>query len=173
MPQKGEDKFLAMLSAEKQRILRFSYIYAHSPEDREDLFQEIIFQLWKSWPSFKGDSAVSSWIYKIALRVAIRFSTRTRKRHQPQVALDGIHQTFITREESSTDVEQQELQQHLRKCISTLNDLERLIVALYLDDLPYRDISEILGISENLVAVKMKRLKLKLSNCIKERTDEE
>ncbi len=173
MPQKGEDKFLEMLSAEKRRILRFSQIYAHSPEDREDLFQEIIFQLWRSWPAFKGDSAVSSWIYKIALRVAIRFSTRNRKRRQPQVALDGIQRKFIHREASYADAEQQELLRLLRKCISTLNDMERLIVALYLEDLPYRDISEILGISENLVAVKMKRLKLKLSNCIKERTDEE
>ncbi len=173
MPQKGEDKFIAMLSAEKRRILRFSHIYAHAAEDREDLFQEIIFQLWKSWPSFKGNSAVSSWIYKIALRVAIRFSTNNRKRRQPQVTLHGIQQEFINQEESQAGVEQQEILQHLRGCISTLNDMERLIVALYLEDLPYRDISDILGISENLVAVKMKRLKLKLSNCIKERTDEE
>lgn len=173
MPQKGEDKFLEMLSAEKQRILRFSFIYAHSREDRKDLFQEIIFQLWKSWPSFKGNSAVSSWLYKIALRVAVRFSARTRKRRQRQVSFEGIQYDFIHPEGFPADFEQKEMLRHLRKCIATLNDMERLIAALYLEDLPYRDISEVLGISENLVAVKMKRLKLKLFNCIKEHTDEE
>jgi len=164
MKTPDEKIFVKILEENKFKILRFCRIYAHSQEDQEDLFQEIIFNVWRSLPSFKGNSNISSWIYKVALRVSMRFA-QNKARH---IRIEGFDIDFLSCDDLSEKFEVQERIMSLRICITKLNEIDQLIIILYLEDLSYREISQILGISENHVAVKMKRIKSKLFTCIKE-----
>ena len=162
-----ETFFIDLLEQHKFKILRFCTIYANI-EDREDLFQEIILNIWRSLPSFRGRSNVTTWLYKIALRVSMRFaqkSAKTRDLHRP---LKGLDLTFEAEHDMAQELEKQEEFKRLRSCISALNEVEGLIATLYLEDLNYKEIGEIVGIRDNHVAVKMKRIRAKLLTCIKE-----
>ena len=152
--------FEQILENNKSKIYRICTIYAVPPLEPQDLFQEVVFQVWKSWPSFNGKSAIGTWIYKIALNVCLRTKLRSDKRNQKEVRLPSIEVLPQAKGSESSDYQQ------LRHCIASLNQSDQSLVVLFLEDLAYREIAEVLGISENHVAVKMKRVRQKLFNCI-------
>ena len=168
MPGPDGEGAVDLLEQHKYKILRFCTIYANNTEDREDLFQEIIFNIWRSLPSFKGQSNVTTWLYKIALRVSMRYAQKTAKMRNLRRPLKGLDLTFEAKHDTVQELEKEEEIKRLRACISTLNEVEGLIVTLYLEELNYKEIGEIVGIMDNHVAVKMKRIKTKLLTCIKE-----
>lgn len=128
-------------------------MYRDTKEDQEDLFQEIVFQLWKSYPTFRGDSRVSTWMYRIALNTALASFRKN------SVALEFKATLPIQKD---VELEHSENQQRMFEAFKKLSKAERAIIALYLEDYSYREISEIIGITENYVGVKMGRIRTKL-----------
>jgi RNA polymerase sigma-70 factor, ECF subfamily len=146
---------------ENQAILnKICYGYATNSEDRFDLKQEILIQLWKAYPKFKGKSQISTWIYRIALNTAIsNYRKSIKKVHQCEISTEPYKLP-----ENDNGFEQDEQLEQLYYLIYQLNELERAIILLYLDDLKYKEIAEIIGISETNVATKINRVKSKLKS---------
>ncbi|CAM1343408.1 RNA polymerase sigma factor [Tenacibaculum amylolyticum] len=163
MQYQQNQTFEEVIETNKLKIFRICRIYAVNPITAEDLFQEVIYQIWKSYTSFKGKSSISTWIYKIALNVCIRFKEKLDKKNGKTVRLDGIQ--IETKENSSTSMNDEKFQA-LQSCIENLNPLDKSIVILSLEELAYKEIAEVTGLTENHIAVKMKRIRKKLLKCI-------
>lgn len=155
--------FNQILEDNKSRIYRICRIYAVSPIEPQDLFQEVVFHIWKSYSTFKGKSNVSTWIYKIALNVCNRSKMQFERSNSKTMRLESIQ--FVP-SETIPDKGEQLKYKALHDCISLLDEIDRSIVVLYLDDLPYKQIAVITSLTENYIAVKMKRIKKILLNCI-------
>ncbi len=148
-----EKEFAQLVKDNQGLIIKVSRLYTNSLEDEEDLFQEIVLQLWRSYDSFKGNSKISTWMYRVALNTAITLFRKKSKSLQTN-ELDINHRDFV----EDDDDKQQQISL-LYTVIKTLPNVERAIVMMYLDDLPYKDIAENLGITEVNARVKMNRLK--------------
>ena len=150
-----EREFSDLIKDNQGLIIKISRMYTHSQEDEKDLFQEIVLQLWRSYGSFKGNSKITTWMYRIALNTAItlfRKKSRSIKTHE----LQDFHYKKETEEDDSEQAQQIST---LYSIIKMLPDTERAIVMMYLDDLPYKEIAANLGITEGNARVKMNRLK--------------
>ena len=156
--------FLSALKENEDKLYRICSIYSDCNEDSKDLFQEVLVNIWKSMSSFKGNSSVGTWMFRIALNVCLRFKSKYTKNQNRFIRLDSVTISNIGSEKADTNSNEKLLA--LRKCVKKLNDGDKAIVALYLEGLAYREISDILGLSENHIAVKIKRIKSKLFNCI-------
>ncbi len=154
-----EEAFLQIVDENQNIIHKISRMYRDTSEDQEDLFQEIIFHLWKGYPGFRGDSKVSSWIYRIALNTAI--STFRRKR--PDVEYQaGIREEFHPRQTQEVSENEERMYAVLRQ----LNSGEKALISLYLEDYSYKEIASIIGINENNVGVRINRIKNKLKTIL-------
>lgn len=162
--EKQKSLFLSELKENQDKLYRLCSIYSDNKEDSKDLFQEVLVQIWKSMSSFKGNSSISTWMFRIALNVCLRFKSKYTKSQSRFIKLDSI--TIINIASEVEDENNDEKLIALRKCVKKLNDGDKAIVSLYLEGLAYREISDILGLSENHIAVKIKRIKSKLFNCI-------
>ena len=156
-------EFSALIKENQGLIIKISRLYTNTLEDEKDLFQEIVLQLWRSYDTFKGDSKISTWMYRVALNTAITlFRKKTRS---PKT---GDIEEFQFQDSADENYERQEQISLLYKVIKMLPKVERAIVMMYLDDLPYRDISENLGITEVNARVKMNRLKKTLKELMQQ-----
>lgn len=164
--EKQKSLFLSELKENQDKLYRLCSIYSDNNEDSKDLFQEVLVQIWKSMSSFKGNSSISTWMFRIALNVCLRFKSKYTKNQSRFIKLNSI--TIINISSEVEDENNDEKLIALRKCVKKLNDGDKAIVSLYLEGLAYREISDILGLSENHIAVKIKRIKSKLFNCINE-----
>jgi len=163
MRNKLESNFEQILEKNKHKIYRICKIYAVAPLEPQDLFQEVVFQIWKSLDNFKDKSSIDTWVYKIAINVCLRSKIKFDKSHNKTERFESIHFTPVEKE---IDASEQEKFQYLKECIATLNESDTSIIVLYLDELSYKEIAEITGLSENHIAVKMKRIRKKLFECI-------
>jgi len=164
MKKERETIFLNALEENQEKLFRVCSIYSKDHEDAKDLFQEVLVHVWKSMASFEGNSSLSTWMFRIALNVCLRFKSKHTKHQHKLIRLDSITIAHFGSEEKSAGENEKLIS--LRKCVKQLNEGDKAVVALYLEGLAYREISNILGLSENNVAVKVKRIKSKLLNCI-------
>ena len=155
--------FEQVLEANKGKIYRICRIYAVVPLEPQDLFQEVVFQIWKSFSTFKGKSGIDTWIYRIALNVCQRSKMNSDKSKDKFVRLDSIQ--FIPAD-IAPDKSEQEKYQALHDCIATLNSGDQSLLVLLLEGLPYKQIATITGLTDNHVAVKLKRIRKLLFDCI-------
>jgi RNA polymerase sigma factor (sigma-70 family) len=153
--------FLAAININKGIIYKIASIYTNGTEDRNDLMQEIIYQVWKSFDTFNQKSSLSTWMYRIAMNVAIYHLNRT-KRRIPTVTIEGQFLDFEDEDNSAFE----ERLQIFRQLLDNLNLLEKGIVMLYLEDKSYEEISSIVGISVSNVGTKIARIKEKLKKQI-------
>jgi len=151
-----ESYFLQLISTHQQIIHKVCKLYRDTSSDREDLFQEIVFQLWRSIDNFRGQSAIGTFIYRIALNTAMATFRRERKKIINYV--DQVPEMSSDDEDLST-AERKGL---LMAAIKMLEEADRAIIALVLDEYSYREIGEILGITENNVGVRVSRIKNKI-----------
>ena len=158
MPEETEQGFLEIVRRHEHLITRLARVYAADPEDRKDLFQEILYQLWRSHGSFKGESSWTTWIYRVALNTAITSFRRVRK--LPEHA--QLEEDIPVESRSHESLEQDERTKLLYRAIRSLNKVDRAVITLYLEDLSYREIANILGISEDNAGVRLNRIKGKL-----------
>lgn len=150
----SETEFLQLLSANQGIIGKVCNIYCNQREDYEDLFQEITYQAWKGFSSFRGESKFSTWLYRIALNTAI---SSFRKKRLKIDLVSILPDTLIDYASETSDEKQ-----HLLWAIKQLNEGERAVIALYLEEMSYQEIAEVIGITENNVGVKINRIKNKL-----------
>lgn len=156
----SENEFLTMIQENQGIIHKICRIYRDSPEDREDLFQEVIFQLWRSHPSFSGGSKISTWLYRVALNTAMASFRKNKPNVTSAEFLPDV-------QFENTNHEDNERQEKLLAGIRQLSEPDRAVIALYLDELSYQQIAAILGISEGNVGVKLNRIKIRLQKIIK------
>jgi len=133
-------------------------MYCSDSTDAEDLFQEILLQLWKAYPQFNKSSKVSTWMYRVGLNTAI---TRLRKNNRSPSfeELASVHQAL-----PETGVQRLDIlfDKDLQEAIDRLDKFDRALLMLYLDEKSYKEIAEIMGLSESNVGVKVNRIKKKL-----------
>jgi len=153
-----EKEFLQIIQKNQGIIHKVCNIYCDTEDDRNDLFQEIVVQLWRSYPTFRKESKVSTWMYRVALNTAIT-SFKKSKRRPDQNRL--TYENFQI-EDEAYDTETEERIRSLHKAVNHLTGIEKSIVLLYLENKKYEDIAEITGITQNYVRVKMNRIKKKL-----------
>jgi len=161
--QKGD--FPTFLEQNKGIVFKVSQSYCRSAADREDLAQEIIIQLWRAFPKYDPGYKASTWVYRIALNVAISF-----------------HRKSLKRKEKSTNLNESLVQYHLEsegsdprmallyELIHQLNDLDKAIMLLFLEDYAYKEIAAITGLTETNVASKIRRIKKKLKKRVDKTT---
>ena len=155
-------QFHELLERHRKIVFKVAASYCRHPEDRADLAQEIAAQLWRAFPAYDGQRTFSTWMYRIALNVAISFLRNNRNREQHSVPLDEqLHDTVGDRGDTLEADEQVRI---LHRCIAQLDGLNRALLLLYLDEKSYREIADILGISETNVATKIGRLKQRIRN---------
>lgn len=155
----NENDFIRTVELHKGIIFKVCKMYCPLEDDCKDLYQDIVAQLWKAWNGFRGDAKISTWIYRIALNTAIS-GFRKEKRNPLKNSID-TDDVQIIQEDNRARKEDIEM---LRLAISKLSDVEKAMVALYLDDIPYEEIASIMGITQNNVRVKMLRIREKLKN---------
>jgi len=164
MHQDGQKKiFHQWLQTHKGLLFKVIRAYGQTPDDRDDLFQEISIQLWNSIPNFKGDSAVATWIYRVALFTAMGWSRRQNK-HQKNKQLFDETDHALTQKTGSEDARLEWLYTH----IGGLNEVDRSLTLLLMDGYSYREMSSVLGISESNVGVKINRIKKYLTQKARE-----
>ena len=154
----AESEFIQLIQEHQRIIHKVCRMYVQRPEDRDDLFQEITLQAWKSYPRFKGNARFSTWLYRVALNTAI---THYRKQKRNPITHSDISGYEIP--EAPTDPTDAQFQL-MYKAIGELSEVDKALVLLYLEDYPYDDIAQMMGITPNHVAVKMNRIKGKLQS---------
>jgi len=167
MKKEQETIFLNGLEYNQEKLFRICSIYSKDDDEAKDLFQEVLVHIWRSMSTFKANSSIGTWMFRVALNVCLRFKSKHAKNQNRFIRLDSITIANFGYEENSEG--DNEKLNSLRKCVKKLNEADKAIVALYLEGIAYKEISSILGLSENHIAVKIKRIKSKLLNCINRR----
>ena len=157
-----EKEFEEHISENELLIYKVCRMYAYTEADRQDLFQEIVIQLWKSFPKFEGRSKFSTWLYRIALNVAIT-DLRKQKDFIDTYEPDKLPQQI----DHNTSAEEEEQLKLLYKTIEKLNQVEKAIVMLYMEEKTYEEMEDILGINQGNLRVKMNRIKDKIRQLTK------
>jgi len=153
-----EHQFVTELENNQNIVHKICTLYTNNRDAHNDLFQEITIQLWKAYPKFRGDSKFSTWMYRVALNTAITLYRKSKRRIQTQ---DYESVMFKIKADEYDETEEQQLKL-MYKAVKQLNDIDKALVFLYLEDKNYTEISETLGISEVNARVKMNRIKTKL-----------
>lgn len=157
-----ELKFLSDFKENQNIVHKICSLYTTNKEAHNDLFQEITIQLWKNYTKFRGDSKFSTWMYRVALNTAISLYRKSTKRIKTQ---DISEFTYKIKSQDYDDTQELQLKA-LYKAVHQLNDIEKALIFLYLEDKPYKEISVALGITSVNARVKMNRAKEKLKNIL-------
>jgi RNA polymerase sigma-70 factor (ECF subfamily) len=158
-----EAEFIELVNRHQGIIHRMCRVYATTAGDRQDLFQDILYHLWKSYPTFKHEAAFTTWMYRIALNTAIT-SLRKIKRKPQHVGIDETIENAVRTADDNGDDDIELLHQAIRK----LNPVERALIMLYLEDLSHKEMSEVLGLTPSNIGVKLSRIKSKLQTLLRQ-----
>ncbi|MEM7367113.1 MAG: sigma-70 family RNA polymerase sigma factor [Bacteroidota bacterium] len=157
-----EQAFVQLITRHQGIIHKVCGMYCNQDEERRDLFQDIVLQLWRAYESFKGESKISTWMYRVALNTAISgFRKQKRKPEQSRLS-DRAYEVPIV----LPDPDMEEKRTFLYKAIDQLSEVEKGIVMLHLEDHSYEEIAEIIGITPNYVGVKLNRIKQRLKKIL-------
>ncbi|WAC40093.1 RNA polymerase sigma factor [Pedobacter sp. SL55] len=154
--------FLKQINHNKGIIHKISKMYMDNALDQEDLFQEIVMQLWKAYPSFKGKSKFSTWMYRVALNTAIVFFKKENRKIDKTPLQEQIDIADI-----NDSADKEEKLAYLYKAVQELNQIEKALIFLFLENQSHKEIAQNLGISEVNARVKLNRTKEKLQQIIK------
>lgn len=163
-----EKEFLHIIKENQGIIHKVCNIYCNDQDDRDDLFQEIVAQLWKSYSSFREESKFSTWMYRVALNTAITSFKKTKRRpDQNRLTVENFQL-----KDDSYNAETEDEIKNLHRAVAQLTGIEKSIILLFLEDKKYEDIAEITGITQNYVRVKMNRIKKKLKKFMETEEDQ-
>ena len=153
-----EKQFLSLINEHQGLIHKVCLMYESDREARNDLFQEIVLQLWKSFHSFRGEAKITTWMYRIALNTAIS-GYRKRNRH---IRTEDLNEAHLNISELGSVDEIEEKGQRLQAAIRQLSNIERAMIMMALEEIPYEEIAETIEITQNNVRVRMNRIREKL-----------
>jgi RNA polymerase sigma-70 factor (ECF subfamily) len=154
----SEKEFLSQLKEHQNIIYKLVHLYANTEEDKKDLYQEIVLQAWKTFSAFRRDAKFSTWLYRLSLNTIFTIQKKTNRiEYTDTNKFEETH--FITSGNNDVD--------RLYKAIRTLPEIERAIISLHLDGYDNKEVSEVLGITANLVGVKLHRIKQQLATLLK------
>jgi RNA polymerase sigma factor (sigma-70 family) len=156
-----KDRFIKVIKENEGLIFKVATLYTNSFQDKEDLHQEIVFQLWKSFDSFNEQSKLSTWMYRVAMNTAI-YNLKSVKRQIHTISIDAETERYA----EVADKPEEERLRLLHESIQTLNLLERGIILLYLEGKNHQEIAEIIGITTSNVGTRISRIKEKLKSQI-------
>jgi RNA polymerase sigma-70 factor (ECF subfamily) len=159
-----EDKFLSVIESHKGILYKVANNYCKNREDRKDLIQEIIYQLWKGFDNYNPQFQYSTWIYRISLNVAISFYRKQRTITQNKVDIDG---SLLVVSDILFNPEMEDNLNLLQQFIYELKEMDKAIMLLYLEQKSHKEIAEIIGISESNVGTKVSRIKMLLTQKFK------
>lgn len=154
---------MQMIEQNKGMLFKICKIYQEDPQDRDDLLQEITLQLWTVFESFRGESKISSWMYRVALNTAIIFFKKQKRRPDNEQLPYGFDRV----QEPGTSTEKEEQLAVFYKAVKRLDKVEKALIFLYMEDRPYEEIAASLGITEVAMRVRLNRVKNKLKDIIK------
>lgn len=157
-----EKEFIQRVTDAQGIVHKVCGIYCKDEEQRKDLFQEILIQLWKAYPTFRGESQFSTWMYRVGINVAIQDFRKSKKRPEEI----EFSEKYKNLPEALKDNHFEDELKILHKAINQLNDVEKAIVMLYLEEKDNEEIAQIIGITQNYVRVKMNRIKIKLKKIL-------
>lgn len=143
------------LAGHKGILFKVVHAYALEHADRQDLFQEIVFQVWRSVDAFRGDSSVPTWMYRVALNTAIAWTRKEAKHQRGKQPFGTVEDLLITPPSDGRDPRVEWLYQQ----IARLKDVDRSVALLLLDGFSYKEIAAVVGITESNVGVKINRIK--------------
>lgn len=158
--EQARDRFQALLAQHERIVFKVAGMYCRNPEDRRDLAQEIAIQAWRSFGGYDASRPFSTWMYRIALNVAISQVRSAGQRERHAVPLDD--QVHDIADERAPPHEADERLRALQRCIDALGPLDRALMLLYLEERSYAEIAEVLGITATNVATKINRLKQRI-----------
>lgn len=157
-----QERFGDLVERHRGIVFKVANTYAWHPDDRDELAQEIAAQLWRAFPGYDAQRSFSTWMYRIALNVAISHVRSTTHRAKHALPLDeALHDIA---DDNGADPEADQQVRALHRFIAQLDKLNRALLLLYLEDHSYREIADILGITETNVATKISRLKQRIRN---------
>lgn len=148
----SEQEFLRQVRENQGIIYKLVGLYARDPDEKKDLYQDILLQTWKAWPGFRGESRFSTWLYRISLNTILG---HRRKENRRPVILEHEEDRHMV-ENMAPDRQDKEA---LRKAIRQLKETDRAVITLHLDGYGNMEIADMLGITPNHVAVKLNRIK--------------
>ena len=153
-------EFIGIIKANEGLIYKIARVYTENYEDQQDLYQEIVYQLWKSYSSFKNDAKISTWMYRIALNISITHLNK-QKKNRRQVPIEALpDKTHIE------DTLQDERVEFLYATIKKLSTIEKGIILLYLEDKSYEEISSITGFTVTNIGTRLGRIRQKIKSQI-------
>lgn len=155
----SEKEFLTLLKEHQNIIYKLVHLYANTEEDKKDLYQEIVLQAWKTFRAFRGEAKFSTWLYRLCLNTIFTIQKKTNRIAYTDTA--KFEETYFT-------ITGNDEADRLYKAIRTLPETERAIISLHLDGYDNKEVSAIAGITANLVAVKLHRIKQQLATLLKD-----
>lgn len=164
--------FLSWLDEHGSAVMKVARAYTLTREESQDLAQEILLQAWYSLPKFEHRASPATWFYRVALHTAMNWHRKDRPRRSRQQPLLDMHCTASDQTDSAEQAQQRETVEQLYEAIHQLPKADAALVLLYLDELSYREMAEVLGITESNVGVKLNRAKRALSLLMKGPDDE-
>jgi len=161
MKKEIEKDFLIVLEQNIGIIVKIANVYTRNEHDREDLMSDIVFELWKSFPGFKGDSKISTWLYRVALNVSLK--TKRKRDSNKLIFVENLltydKSVFITNDKSS------EISK-LYSCIEELDPINKAIIFLYLEEKTNEEIAMVTGLSRTNVSTRLNRIREQLKKCM-------
>jgi len=166
-----EKLFLEVYNEYRLRIYRICYGYIYEKEQVEDLFQEIMLNIWNSLEKFKGDSSIGTWAYRVAVNTALLYNRKTKQYKKVKGVASEINSfaNLVTPDDKN---QMESRLNQLGKSISELEKQDRVIISLILEGLTYDQVAEIVGIKANYVGVKVTRIKKQLYETLKQYDNE-
>jgi RNA polymerase sigma-70 factor, ECF subfamily len=167
-----ESLFESWLIEHKGVVLKVARAYTLTTEDCQDLAQEILLQVWRSLPQFQGRASASTWFYRVALNTALDWHRKEHRRQERQQPILAIEDLSVAGLDSSQQLVQREVVERLYAAIRQLPKTDAALILLDLDDRSYRQMAEVLGISQSNVGVKLNRAKKALGELMKDESHE-
>jgi RNA polymerase sigma-70 factor (ECF subfamily) len=164
-----ESLFKSWLDEHRGAVLKVARAYTFTSEDCQDLAQEILLQVWRSLPQFQGRASAATWAYRVALNTALGWKRKQLHRQSRSESILQVDELASASADSAYTASQRETVERLYAAIRQLPKTDAALVLLYLDDMNYREMAEVLGISESNVGVKLNRAKKALAELMKER----
>jgi len=164
--------FMIWLGEHGSSVMKVARAYTLTSEECQDLAQEILLQAWRSLPKFEGKASAATWFYRVALHTAMNWHRKERPRRASQQPLLKVQALATEGTDSAEQIQQREIVEQLYQAIAQLPKTDAALVLLYLDELSYREMAEVLGISQSNVGVKLNRAKKALHALMNGGSDE-